>query len=129
MKKLVILLSDNDVARAYHALVIAISARAMGSQAKIYATGLGTAIFAKKPKTRLIGLPWVAKLLVNRALKKLGAYNIEELVDRAINLGVEIYVEEPMLRLLKLEPRQGVRVGGAMSFLADAEEADLVLTL
>ena len=128
VKKLVILLGDNDLARAYHALTLAISARAMGYEAKLFATGLGSLIFAKRPRTRLIGLPALARLFIRGALRRLGAYRLEELVEKALGAGVEIYVEEPVLRLLGLEPREGVRIGGAMAFLAEAESADLVLT-
>ena len=58
MPKAVILLSDNDIARAYHALVIALSAKAMGYEVHLFATGLGAYIFSRKPKTRLLGLPF-----------------------------------------------------------------------
>jgi len=54
MSKVVIMLADNDIARAYHALVVT-SARAMGYEVHLFATGLGALIFSKRPRTRLLG--------------------------------------------------------------------------
>lgn len=128
-KKIVILLGDNDVSRAYHALVIAISAKSLGRDVVLFATGLGVLIFSERPKTRLIGLPWLASAYIKWKLRKVGARRIEDLVEEALRLGVTVYVDEPVARMLDARPRSGVKYGGALSFLAEAEGASLVLTL
>jgi Predicted peroxiredoxins len=128
MPKAVILLSDNDIARAYHALVIALSAKAMGYEVHLFATGLGVYIFSKKPKTRLLGLPFFASLYIRWKLKRLGAKRLEELAERCLSSGVKVYVDEPVLKMLGIEPFPGVEVAGSLTFLALAKEAELTLT-
>jgi predicted peroxiredoxin len=128
MPKAVILLSDNDIARAYHALVIALSAKAMGYEVHLFATGLGVYIFSKKPKTRLLGLPFFASLYIRWKLKRLGARRLEELAERCLSSGVKVYVDEPVLKMLGIEPLPGVEVAGSLTLLALAKEAELTLT-
>ena len=128
MPKAVIMLSDNDIARAYHALVIALSAKAMGYEVHLFATGLGAYIFSKKPKTRLLGLPFLASLYIRWRLRRLGAKRLEELAEHCLSFGVKVYVDEPVLKMLGLEPLPGVEVAGSLTFLALAKEAELVLT-
>ncbi len=128
MPKAVIMLSDNDIARAYHALVIALSARSMGYEVHLFATGLGAYIFSKKPKTRLLGLPFLASLYIRWRLGRLGAKRLEELAEHCLSSGVKVYVDEPVLKMLGLEPLPGVEVAGSLTFLALAKEAELVLT-
>jgi len=128
MPKAVILLSDNDIARAYHALVIALSAKAMGYEVHLFATGLGAYIFSRKPKTRLLGLPFFASLYIRWKLKRLGAKRLEELAERCLSSGVKVYVDEPVLKMLGIEPLPGVEVAGSLTFLALAKEAELTLT-
>jgi predicted peroxiredoxin len=128
MPKAVIMLSDNDIARAYHALVIALSAKAMGYNVYLFATGLGAYIFSKKPKTRLLGLPFLASLYIRWGLRRLGAKRLEELAEHCLSSGVKVYVDEPVLKMLGLEPLPGAEVAGSLTFLALAKEAELVLT-
>jgi predicted peroxiredoxin len=128
MPKAVIMLSDNDIARAYHALVIALSAKAMGYEVHLFATGLGAYIFSKKPKTRLLGLPFLASLYIRWKLRRLGAKRLEELAEHCLSSSVKVYVDEPVLKILGLEPLPGVEVAGSLTFLALAKDAELVLT-
>jgi predicted peroxiredoxin len=128
MPKAVIMLSDNDIARAYHALVIALSARSMGYDVYLFATGLGAYIFSRKPKTRLLGLPFLASLYIRWRLRRLGAKRLEELAERCLSSGVKVYVDEPVLKMLGIEPLPGVGVAGSLTFLALAKEAELTLT-
>ncbi len=128
MPKAVIMLSDNDIARAYHALVIALSAKAVGYEVHLFATGLGAYIFSKKPKTRLLGLPFLASLYIRWRLRRLGARRLEELAERCLSSGVKVYVDEPVLKVLGIEPLPGVEVAGSLTFLALAKEAELTLT-
>jgi len=128
MPKAVIMLSDNDIARAYHALVIALSAKAMGYDVHLFATGLGAYIFIRKPKTRLLGLPFLASLYIRWRLGRLGAKRLEELAEHCLSSGVKVYVDEPVLKMLRLEPLPGVEVAGSLTFLSLAKDAELVLT-
>ena len=125
---MVIILSDNDMSRAYHALVVAITARQLGYSVTLFVTGLGVALFGERPRTRLVGLPLLARLYIRWALRRIGARRIEELIGELSRLGVEVYVDEPALRMLKVKPRGDVRIAGSMTFIAKAEEADLLLT-
>jgi predicted peroxiredoxin len=126
--KAVLLLSDNDLARAYHALAVAITAKAAGYDVYLFATGLGIYLFSRRPRTRLIGVPALARWYVSWKLKKLGAKPLEELAREALRLGIVVYVDEPVARMLGIEPVEGVKYGGTLSFLALSREADLVLT-
>ncbi|AAL63094.1 DsrE/DsrF/DrsH-like family protein [Pyrobaculum aerophilum] len=128
MPKLVIMLSDNDIARAYHALVIALSAKSIGYDVHLFATGLGAFIFSKKPKTRLIGLPYLASLYIKWKIRKIGAKSLEELAAECIKSGVKIYVDEPVVKMLGVRPIDGVEAAGSLTFLALAKDAELVLT-
>lgn len=128
MPKAVIMLSDNDIARAYHALVLALSARSMGYEVYLFATGLGSLIFSKRPKTRLIGLPYLASLYIRWKMGRIGARRLEELAAECIKNGVKIYVDEPVAKMLGVQPMDGVEVAGSLTFLALARDADLVLT-
>jgi Predicted peroxiredoxins len=128
MPKAVIMLSDNDLARAYHALVIALSAKALGYDVYLFATGLGAYIFSKKPKTRLIGLPFLASLYIRWKLRRLGAKGLGDLVRDCLSSGVKVYIDEPVTKMLGLEPLPGVETAGSLTFLALAKGAELVLT-
>ncbi len=125
---MVIILSDNDMSRAYHALVVAITARQLGYSVALFVTGLGVALFGEKPRTRLVGLPLLARIYIRWALRRIGARRLEELVNSLTTHGVEVYVDEPALRMLGVKPRGDVRIAGSMTFIAKAEEADLLLT-
>ncbi|MEM3326905.1 MAG: peroxiredoxin, partial [Thermoproteus sp.] len=92
------------------------------------ATGLGALIFSKRPRTRLIGLPWIARLYVEWRLKRLGARPIGELVREALGAGINVYIDEPVAKMLGVEPLEGVKTAGSLTFLALSREADLVLT-
>lgn len=100
MPKVVIMLSDNDISRAYHALVVAISAKALGDDVYLFATGLGAYVFSKRPKTRLIGLPFFTSLFIKWKLKKMGAKKLEELARSCLEMGVRVYVDEPVTKIL-----------------------------
>ena len=128
MPKAVILLSDNDLARAYHALVIALSAKALGYDVYLFATGLGAYVFSKKPKTRLVGLPFLASIYIRWKLRGLGARRLEDLAKECLSAGVKVYVDEPVTKMLRLEPLPDVGVTGSLTFLALAKDAELVLT-
>lgn len=128
MPKAVIMLSDNDVTRAYHALVVALSARALGYDVYLFATGLGSLLFSRRPKTRLIGLPFFASLYIKWKLRRLGAKSLEELAAECIKNGVKVYVDEPVMKMLGVEPREGVEIAGSLTFLSLARDAELILT-
>lgn len=128
MPKAVLMLSDNDLARAYHAVVVALSARSLGYEVHLFATGLGAYIFSKKLKTRLVGLPTLAALFVKWKLKRVGARGLEELARQCLASGVRVYIDEPVAKMLGLKPLEGVEIAGSLTFLALAKDADLVLT-
>ncbi len=128
MPKLVVMLSDNDLAKSYHALVVALSARALGYEVHLFASGLGVLIFGKRPRTRLVGLPFLASLYIKWKMRKIGARRLEELAAECLKSGVRIYVDEPVAKMLGVEPAEGVSLAGALTFLAIAKDADLVLT-
>ncbi|MEM0479256.1 MAG: DsrE family protein [Pyrobaculum sp.] len=128
MPKVVIMLSDNDISRAYHALVVAISAKALGDDVYLFATGLGAYVFSKRPKTRLIGLPFFTSLFIKWKLKKMGAKKLEELARNCLEMGVRVYVDEPVTKILGVEPLEGVEIAGSLTFLKLAKEAEVVLT-
>ncbi|MGC8994862.1 MAG: DsrE/DsrF/DrsH-like family protein [Pyrobaculum sp.] len=127
MPKAVIMLADNDIARAYHALVIALSARALGYEVHLFATGLGALIFSRRPRSRLIGLPLLASLYIRWKMRKIGAKRLEELAAECLRSGVYVYVDEPVAKMLGVTPMEGVAVAGSLTFLALARDADLVL--
>lgn len=126
--KVVVMLSDNDLARAYHALVVALSARALGADVYLFASGLGVFVFGKRPKTRLVGLPSLASLYIKWKMRRIGARRLEELAAECLKSGVKVYVDEPVAKMLGVEPAEGVSTAGALTFLALAKDADLVLT-
>ncbi|ACB39050.1 DsrE family protein [Pyrobaculum neutrophilum] len=128
MPKAVIMLSDNDLARAYHALVVALSARSLGYEVHLFATGLGAYLFSRRPKTRLLGLTPLASLYIRWRLRRLGARRLEDLARECLSTGVKVYVDEPVVKMLGIEPLEGVEVAGSLTFLALAREADLILT-
>lgn len=43
-------------------------------------------------------------------------------------MGIVVYVDEPVAKMLGVEPIEGVEYAGALSFLALSKDADLVLT-
>ncbi|MCU7788048.1 peroxiredoxin [Pyrobaculum sp. 3827-6] len=125
MPKAVIILADNDIARAYHALVIALG---QGAWVRgLFATGLGALIFSRRPRSRLIGLPLLASLYIRWKLRKIGAKRLEELAAECLRSGVYVYVDEPVTKMLGVTPMDGVAVAGSLTFLALARDADLVL--
>ena len=107
--------------------MIALSARLMGYEVYLFANGLGAYIFSRKPKTRLLGLLF-ASLYIRWKLRQLRAKRLEELAWRCLSSGVKVYVDEPVLKMLGIEPLPGVEVAGSLTFLALAKEVELTLT-
>lgn len=65
-------------------------------------------------------------------MRRLSIPDPEKLIDDAINQGVEFFVDETGLRLVAAKSEDlldNVKLSGSISFLLEAKESDVVITL
>jgi len=65
-------------------------------------------------------------------MRRLSIPDPEKLIDDAINQGVEFLVDEAGLRLVAAKSEDlldNVKLSGSISFLLEAKESDVVITL
>ncbi|WP_338600236.1 DsrE/DsrF/DrsH-like family protein [Sulfolobus tengchongensis] len=133
MNKITILLADNSMDKLYHGLVIALGAKALGWSVKFFVTSQAVVLFtkSKKGKARL-DLPFFARFFVKMQMRRLNIPDVEKLIFEAITQGVEFYVDEAGLRLVNAKREDlldKVKLSGSISFLLEARDSDVVITL
>ncbi|AOL17654.1 peroxiredoxin [Sulfolobus sp. A20] len=133
MNKITILLADNSMDKLYHGLVIALGAKALGWSVKFFVTSQAVILFTKNRKgASKLSLPFFARIFVKLQMKRLNIPDVSKLIDEALNQGIEFYVDEAGLKLVnanKDDLFENVKLSGSISFLLEAKESDLVITL
>ncbi|QXJ33376.1 DsrE/DsrF/DrsH-like family protein [Saccharolobus shibatae] len=133
MSKITILLADNNLDKLYHGLVVALGARALGWDVKFFVTSQAVVLFTKAGKGKgKLGLPFIARFFVRLQMRRLNIPDPEKLIDDAINQGVEFFVDEAGLKLVNAKSEDlldNVKLSGSISFLLEAKESDVVITL
>jgi predicted peroxiredoxin len=135
-RKLTILQADNTMDKFYHALVMATEARTLGWDVNVFVTSQAVVLLAKgekgsKARSKL-SIGGLARFFVQRQMKKLGITNIDTLLKRAIDAGVQFFVDEAGLKIAKVskeELMENVKLSGGISFLLSAKDSDVVVTL
>jgi len=131
--KITILLADNSLDKLYHALVIAIDAKAIGWIVKFFVTSQAVVLFTKQSKGKgKFSLGFLASVYVRWKMRRLKIPDVSSLIDEAIKLGVEFYVDEVGLKLLNLSKDdliENVKLSGGISFIKEAQDSDVVVTL
>ncbi|BFI74072.1 DsrE/DsrF/DrsH-like family protein [Sulfurisphaera ohwakuensis] len=131
MQKLIILVSNNSLDAMYHALTLALSAKALGWGVKVFITSQAVALFIKGSK-RKFSMPFLARLFLNLQMKRLKITDAEKMLEEALKEGVEFYVDEVGLKIIgasKEDLIDGVKLSGSITFLTEAKEADVVISL
>ncbi|AHC51711.1 peroxiredoxin [Sulfolobus acidocaldarius SUSAZ] len=131
MAKLTILVSNNSLDSLYHALALALSARALSWEVKVFVVSQAVTLFLKSSK-KSFSLPFFARFFVRRQMKRLNLPEIEKMINEAIKEGVEFYVDEIGIKMLNASPDDlydGVKLSGSISFLKDAKESEVVISL
>ena len=129
--RLVILLANNNLDALYHALALSLSARALNWDVKVFVVSQAVALFLKNSKPKF-DAPFFARLYLRFKMKRLKITDAEKMLDEAIKEGVEFYVDEVGLKVLgakKEDLKEGVKLAGSITFLTQAKEADVVLSL
>jgi len=133
MSKITILLADNSVDKLYHGLVIALGARALGWNVKFFVTSQAVVLFTKNRKGKgKLNLPFIARFFVKLQMKRFNIPDTDKLIEEALNQGVEFYVDEAGLRLVNAKNEdllENVKLSGSISFLLEAKDSDVVITL
>ncbi|MCG2909721.1 MAG: DsrE/DsrF/DrsH-like family protein [Sulfolobaceae archaeon] len=131
MSKLVILVSNNSLDSLYHALTLSLSAKALSWDVKVFVTSQAVALFLKNSK-RKFSLPFFARLFLKFQIKRLKINDAEEMLKEALAEGVEFYVDEVGLKVIgasKDDLIDGVKLSGSITFLTEAKESDVVVSL
>jgi predicted peroxiredoxin len=131
MPKLTILLSNNNLDALYHALTLAISARALNWEVKVFVVSQAVALFLKSSKPKF-DMPFFARFYIKFQMRRLKITDAEKMLDDAIKEGVEFYVDEVGLKVIgasKEDLKDGVKLSGSITFLTQARESDVVLSL
>ncbi|BCU68560.1 peroxiredoxin [Sulfolobales archaeon HS-7] len=133
MSKLTILLANSSMENFYHALVLATDARAMRWEVFVFVTSEAVILFTKKRngKTKS-SLGYLAGFFVKFRLRKLGVSKTEEMLRKAVEMGVKFFVDEIGLKLAGYTPDDiidKVELSGGVSFLQEARESDVVVSL
>ncbi|AEB94730.1 MAG: DsrE/DsrF/DrsH-like family protein [Metallosphaera sp.] len=133
MGKLTILLADNSMDKLYHGLVLALDARSLDWAVKFFVTSQAVAIFTKENKGKSkLKLGFLAKLFVKAEMKRMGLPDPSVLIDEAIKEGVEFYVDEVGLKIAHIgrgDLLENVKLSGGITFLKEAQDSDVVVTL
>ncbi|QIW24256.1 peroxiredoxin [Sulfolobus sp. S-194] len=131
MQKLIILVSNNSLDAMYHALTLALSAKALGWGVKVFVTSQAVALFIKNSK-RKFSMPFLARLFLIFQMKRLKITNADKMLEEALKEGIEFYVDEVGLKIIgasKEDLIDGVKLSGSITFLTEAKEADVVISL
>lgn len=133
MSKITVLLADNSLDKLYHGLVIALGARALGWSVDFFVTSQAVVLFTKEKKGMAkLSIPFFARFFVNWQMKKLKIPSASEMIDKALDSGVNFYVDEVGLKTAgfgKDDLLENVKLSGSITFLLSAKEADVVITL
>ncbi|AWS00070.1 DsrE/DsrF/DrsH-like family protein [Metallosphaera hakonensis] len=133
MSKLTILLADNSMDKLYHGLVLALDARSLDWSVKFFVTSQAVSIFTKKFKGKSkLRLGFLARLFVSTEMKRMGLPDPAQLIDEAIKEGVEFYVDEVGLKIAHLgreDLLDNVKLSGGITYLKEAQDSDVVVTL
>ena len=131
MQKLVILVSNNNLDALYHALTLALSARALGWTVKVFITSQAVGLFIRGSKKKF-SMPFFARLFLNWQMKRLKITDADKMLSEALKENVEFYVDEVGLKIIgasKEDLIEGVKLSGSITFLTEAREADVVISL
>ena len=131
MQKLVILVSNNNLDVLYHALTLALSARTLGWAVKVFVTSQAVSLFIKGSKKKF-SMPFFARLFLKWQMKRLKITDADKMLSEALKENVEFYVDEVGLRIIgasKDDLVEGVKLSGSITFLTEAREADVVISL
>ncbi|BBD72543.1 peroxiredoxin [Sulfodiicoccus acidiphilus] len=133
MSKLTLLLADNALDKLYHGLVMALDAKTMGWTVKFFVTSQAIVLFTKKSQGKgRMKMGTLARLYVNYSMKRLGLSSAQDMLKEALQEGVEFYVDEIGLKMVgfsKEDIMDGVKLSGGVSFLQEARDSDVVVTL
>jgi len=112
-------------------LTLALSARALNWEVKVFVVSQAVALFLKSSKPKL-DMPFFARFYVKFQMRRLKITDAEKMLDDAIKEGVEFYVDEAGLKIIganKEDLKNGVKLSGSITFLTQARESDVVLSL
>lgn len=133
MSKLTILLASNSMENFYHALVLSMDAKSMGWDSKVFVTSDAVVLFTKESKGNAKpSMGALAGIYVKMRLRKIGISETTKMLRQAMQIGVEFFVDEIGLKIAGLSSSQlmeGVKLSGGISFLQEARESDVVVTL
>lgn len=135
MPRLVILLAGNGLDSLYHVLALALSARALNWDVKVFVASQAAALLLRSSRQRRglgLSVPLLAKLYLRFQMRRLRITRVESMLEEALREGVEFHVDEVTLKLLgasREDLRDGVRLSGSVTFLTEARDSDVVLAL
>jgi len=135
MPTITLLMMNNDLDSAYHALMIANSAAKLGFKVNVFVLNKAIPLLLKggsKRFRRIRGLSILEELYIKWIMRKMRVKRLDELLSDALKSGVNFYVDEFNLRALGKRGEdliEGVKVAGVITFLKEATESNIVLTL
>jgi len=128
-----LLLADNGLDKLYHGLVMALDAKSMGWTVKFFVTSQAVVLFTKRSQGRgKMKMGTLARFYVNFSMKRMGLSSAHEMLKEALQEGVEFYVDEIGLKMIgfgKDDVMDGIKLSGGVSFLQEARDSDVVVTL
>lgn len=128
-RKVAILAASGTLDAAYKVLNIATTAGAMGTEVTVFFTFDGLKLIHKHAYTDLpvpAGMPNMREALAASHIP-----TVPELVGMAQEMGVKLIACQMTIDLMQVAPADlvdGVETGGAATFLAFAQDADVTLT-
>lgn len=128
-KKIAIIASNGGLFDAYKVFNIATAASATDSEVGIFFTFEGLNLIQKEGHKNL-EMP-KGKEHYDEGFKKANVPSIEQLVEMTSDLGVKLIACQMTMDVMGLEKEDfvdGIDVGGAVTFLEYANDADVVLT-
>lgn len=134
-RRIAIILHSGELDKAYAAFILTTGAAAMGMEASIFFTFWGLRLLtkgglAKAPLSKM-NMAGVGKKFMTARMKSQQVMSLEHLLQSALDLGVKLIPCEMTMGVMGIKREDLIEglepVGGVVTFLNDAKDADINL--
>lgn len=131
-KKITILMTSDALNKAVSALQIAIKGAEMGFEVNIFFMSCGMKVIKKNPKLYLAGMLMPFTFIAKSRLKKLGIGSLKDLIEKAIESGVNFYGCKTCASFIGIKEKKFIKEVKLVSiekYIELALSSDIQLTL
>ncbi|MDH4123878.1 MAG: DsrE/DsrF/DrsH-like family protein [Thermoplasmata archaeon] len=129
-EKLCIVVSEGSFDKAIMSLMLATTGASMGLEAHVFYSFFGLKLLKKGTKPKLPGIMKPFTFMMTGKMKKMKMPGYQEMLQQAIDLGVNLYACSTTMSLMNVSESdlvKGTKVLGASAFLNMAADAKVNL--